>query len=89
MLNFVNDNQQEYIEVGCVPTARQRWPPLNVSSGGAGWGGLVGGPQVNMFEQVSSDVHQMSEARRKVPCPNASWVMVTWGPPHRMTDRHL
>ena len=43
------------------------------------------GPQVNKFEQVSSDDFQMSVARGQVPClvfkasPNASWVMVTWG----------
>ena len=35
-----------------------QWPPLDVSSGGVGIG-----PQVNKFEQVSSDDHQMSLAR--------------------------
>ena len=66
------------------------------------------GPQVNKFEQVSSDDHQMSVALGgSVPClvsgkgggglglmsgigggegtctvrSNASFVMVTWGPP--------
>ena len=72
------------------------------------------GPQINKFEEVSSDDHQMSVAvegegpmsgiqgvgeggsshvwylaRGKWgPCPNASWVMVTWGP-LELNDRHL
>ena len=64
------------------------WPPLNVSGG---WGV---GPQVNKFEQVFSDDHQMSVAglmsgiwgRGRVegyPCPEVSWVMVMWGPPNK------
>ena len=36
-----------------------RSPPLDVSTMGRGWGV---GPQVNKFEQVSSDDHQMSVA---------------------------
>ena len=31
------------------------WPPLDVST-------IGGGPQVNKFEQISSDKHQMSVA---------------------------
>ena len=53
--------EQDSIPVGCVPPAGQPyvlpWPPLDVSSG---WGGVC--PQVNKFEQVSSDDHQMSVA---------------------------
>ena len=58
---------------------------------------LEGGPQVNKFEQVSSDGHQMSLARGPhVSClevctvrSNTSWVIVTWGPlsPPEQNDR--
>ena len=40
------------------------WSPLNVSTV-VGWGV---GPQVNKFELVSSDDHQMSVVREYVPC---------------------
>ena len=40
-----------------------RWPPLDVSTGGVGVG-----PQVNKFEQVASDDHQMSVAGLRVGC---------------------
>ena len=40
-----------------------QWPPLNVSTNG----GRELGPQVNRFEQVSSDDHQMSVARGRGP----------------------
>ena len=56
-------DKQESIPVGSVPTACQAYvfwlPPLDVSTG-EGWLG----PQVNKFEQVSSDDHQMSVAGR-------------------------
>ena len=62
---------------------------------------LPGGPQMNKFEQVSSNCHQMAQGdgarSRGVPglmsrgggCTvrfNALWVMVTWDP--LWTDRH-
>ena len=50
--------KQESIPVGCVPPTRQfyvfQWLPLDVSMGVC--------PQMNKFEQVSSDDHQMSVA---------------------------
>ena len=50
-------NKQDKIIIGCVLPASYpyvfQWPPLDVSGGG---------PQVNKFEQVSSDDHQMSLA---------------------------
>ena len=46
------------------------------------------GLQVNKFEQVSSDDHQMSVAGRKgYPCPNTLWVMVTWDPPEQKNQQ--
>ena len=54
--------EQDSIPVGCVPSVCQlymfRWPPIDVAGGGSV------GPQMNMVEQVSSDDHQMSVARR-------------------------
>ena len=51
--------KQDSIPVGCVPPACQPyvfwWPPLDVSKGAGGVG-----HQVDKFEQVSSDGHQMS-----------------------------
>ena len=41
---------------GCVPPAQ--WQPLDASTGVGGVG-----PQVNKFEQVSSDEHQISAQR--------------------------
>ena len=50
--------QQDSIPVGCVPPTCQpyvfHWLPLYVTTG---W---ELGPQVNKYEQVSSDDHQMS-----------------------------
>ena len=46
-----------------------RWPPLDVSASGGlrgGGGGEELGPQVNKFELVSNDDHQMSVAGRGV-----------------------
>ena len=58
-LNLRKNKQQDSIPVGCVPRACQpyvlRWPPLGVSN----VMGMVGN-QVDKFEQVSSDDHQMS-----------------------------
>ena len=55
-LNSVS--KQDSIPVGCAPSACQPyvflWPPLDVSTSR----GL--GPQVDKFEQVFSDDHQMS-----------------------------
>ena len=55
--------KQDSILVGCVQLACQpyvfRWPSLDVST--MGW---KVGPQVNKFEQVTSDDHQMSVAGR-------------------------
>ena len=45
-------NKQDKIIIGCILPVFQ-WPPLDVSGGG---------PQVNKFEQVSSDDQQMSLA---------------------------
>ena len=54
---FDGGGQQESISAGCVPPACQLyvflWPSLDVSTGGVG-------DEVNKFEQVSSDDHQMS-----------------------------
>ena len=56
------NTEQDSIPVGCTPPACQpymfRWPLLDVSTGGS----AEVGPQVNKFEQVSSDDHQMSVA---------------------------
>ena len=47
------------------------WPPLDVSTGG----GRGIGPQVNKFEQASSDDHQMSVVggRFKGPMSGGGW----------------
>ena len=89
------NKQQESIPVGCILPACQPyvfwWPPLDVRTGE----GV--GPQENKFEPLSSDDHHMPVAGEKVRClvsggrvgPNASWVMVTWGPQpplNRMRD---
>ena len=62
------------IPVKCILPACQPyvpwWPP-NVSTG---WGEGAGGPQVNEFEQVSGDSHQISlagELASEVPCPTS------------------
>ena len=56
---FNCSSKQECIPVEKAPPARQLhmfwWTPLDVSNSGEGIG-----PQVNKFEQVSSDVRQMS-----------------------------
>ena len=47
---------------------------------------------MNMFEQVSSDDHQMSVAGRKGGegvSPDASWVMFTWQPLPEQNDGRL
>ena len=58
------NTEQDSIPVGCIPPASQPyvfwWSLLDVSTGGWGGGGV--GPQVNKFEQVSSDDHQISVA---------------------------
>ena len=55
--------KQDGIPIGCVPPACQPYvfqcPPLDISTPGGG-GEL--GPQVNKFEQVYNDDHQMSVA---------------------------
>ena len=60
-LAFIYNNQPDSIPVGCIPPPCQpyvfQWPPLDVSTC-EGWVG----PQVNNFEQSSSDNHQMSVA---------------------------
>ena len=75
---------QDSTPVGCIPPACQpyvfQWPPLDVSTGGRG-GGL--GPQVNKFEQVSNDDHQMSVAegrqgRCQVWCPTEGVGAQVW-----------
>ena len=47
------------MHAGHLPTNVFWWPPLGVIT--SGWGGGLG-PQVNKFEQESSDDHQMSVA---------------------------
>ena len=58
-LHLWKNKQQESIPVGCVLPACQpyvfRWPPLGVSN----VMGVVGN-QMDKFEQVSGDDHQMS-----------------------------
>ena len=41
-----------------------QWPPPGVALAGVG---VIPGPQMNKFEQVSSDHHQMSLPRGGVP----------------------
>ena len=86
--------KQGSIPVGCVPPACQPYM-LQLPDVSTYWGC----PQVNKFEQVSSDGHRMlasgtiSEVQGRAggTCAvrsNASWVMVTWGPsPFTKTDR--
>ena len=45
------------------------WPPLDVSTGG----GRGIGPQVNKFEQASSDDHQMSVVGGRFKGPMSGW----------------
>ena len=55
-----NNLEQDSIPVGCVPLACQpymfQWPVLDVSTK------VEVCPQVNKFEQISSDAYQMSVA---------------------------
>ena len=75
--------KQESTPVGCVPPAHAYHTCFNSQKMPA----LCGGPQVNKFQQVSSDGHQMSLTKGpgqepRGPCTvrsHASWILVTWG----------